>query len=232
MTKANLIFTKERVIFTLVFVALGIAALQVPVNVLAGAKVKFTLFDLFAPISGAFLGTGIGAVAVIAMSLVNSAWHGFAGLNQSNALTFLATLRILPLIAGVWYFSGKSKYSLVVPALALLSFILHPIGIKVWYYSLFWLIPFAVWPIRGRFLLARALGSTFTAHAAGGAIWIWAFNLPAPIWIGLIPVVVLERSIFALGISASYILMTKASSYLASRGFMPKAIKFERYTLK
>lgn len=232
MKSDKLKITKDKVTFTLVFIALGIVALQIPVNVLAGAKVKFTLFDLLAPITGAFLGTGIGAVAVVVMSLVNLAWHGFAGLNQNNPLTLVATLRLLPLIAGVWYFSGKSKYSLIIPALAIFSFNLHPIGIKVWYYSLFWVIPFAVWPLRDRFLLARALGSTFTAHAAGGALWIWAFNLPAVVWAGLIPTVILERSIFTLGISASYILMTNVTSFLASRGFIPKAVKYEKYSLK
>lgn len=232
MTNVRYKIIKEKVIFTLVFIVLGVVALQIPVSVLAGAKVKFTLFDLFAPISGAFLGTGIGAVAVVVMSFINSAWHGFAGLNQSNLLTFIATLRFLPLIAGVWYFSGKSGYSLIIPAIAILSFNLHPIGIKVWYYSLFWLIPFAVWPFRKKFLLARALGSTFSAHAAGGAVWIWAFNLPAGVWIGLIPVVALERSIFALGISASYIFISNVISFLAARGIVLQVKKLEKYSLK
>ncbi|MBI3341723.1 hypothetical protein HY024_01230, partial [Candidatus Curtissbacteria bacterium] len=180
---------------------------------------------------GAFLGTSVGALAVVAMSLINLAWHGFAGINQSNPITLLATLRVLPLIAGVWYFSGKKNYSLLVPALAIIAFNLHPIGIKVWYYSLFWLIPFAAWPLRKRFLLARALGSTFTAHAAGGAIWIWAFNLPAAVWIGLIPTVILERSIFTLGISASYLFTSNLLTYLSTKKLIP-SIRFEKYLLK
>ncbi len=232
MTSDELKITKEKVIFMLVFIALGIIALQIPVNVLAGAKVKFTLFDLFAPISGAFLGTGIGAVAVVAMYVINLAWHGFAGVNQSNPLTLVATLRLLPLIAGVWYFSGKNRYSLLIPALAIISFNLHPQGMKAWYYSLFWLIPFAVWPLRNKYLVARSLGSTFTAHAAGGALWIWAFNLPAPVWISLIPTVILERSIFALGISASYIFMTNVTSFLTSHGVILKGVTYEKYSIK
>lgn len=223
--------SKDKIIFTLIFIFLGIIALQIPVNVLAGAKVKFTLFDLFAPMSGAFLGTGIGAVAVIAMSLINLAWHGFAGLNQSNPITLLATLRLLPLIAGVWYFSGKKGYSLAIPTLAIISFNLHPEGMKVWYYSLFWVIPFLAWPLRKRFLIARALGSTFTAHAAGGAVWIWAFNLPAAVWTGLIPTVILERSIFTLGIAASYLFTSNLLAYLAARKLIP-TVKFQKYLFK
>lgn len=220
----------SKLIFTLVFLLVGFIFLQIPVNVLEGAKVKFTLFDLFAPITGAFLGTGLGAVAVVVMSLLNLAWHGFAGLNQSNPLTLIATLRVLPLIAGVWYFSGKKNFSLVIPAAAIIAFNLHPEGIKAWYYSLFWVIPFAMYPLRNKFLFARALGSTFTAHAAGGAIWIWAFGLPAAVWTALIPTVVLERSIFAVGISASYLFTSNLLTFLASKKLIP-TVKFEKYLL-
>jgi hypothetical protein len=61
--------------------------------------------------------------------------------------------------------------------------------------------------LRDRFLLARALGATFSAHAVGGAAWIWTFSLPAAVWNSLIPVVVAERLLFALGIAASYVLV-------------------------
>lgn len=231
MTNNKYPINKAKIVFAVVFIVLGIIALQIPVNVLAGAKVKFTLFDLFAPITGAFLGSGIGAVAVVSMSLINLAFHGFIGFNNSNLVTAIATLRILPLIAGVWYFSSKKNYSLIIPAFAIIAFNLHPEGIKAWYFSLFWLIPFAVWPLRNRFLLARALGSTFTAHAAGGAVWVWAFNLPAAVWSGLVPVVILERSIFTLGISASYILSSNLLTFLASRKLVP-SLKFEKRLLK
>ncbi len=221
--------------FLLIFVILGFIALQIPVNVLAGAKVKFTLFDLFAPISGAFLGSTFGVVAVLAMQIVNLATHGFTGVQTGSFLKLVATLRFLPLIFGVLYFAGKRQYSssaseksevvssrfartievavLIIPIISIIAFILHPIGRTVWFYSLFWLIPIAVYPLREKFLIARSLGSTFTAHAVGGAVWIWAFNLPASVWISLIPVVILERAIFALGISAAYILMNNVLAF-------------------
>lgn len=224
----NLQFMKSKILFAIAFVIVGFIALQIPVNVLAGSRVKFTFFDLLAPISGAFLGSAFGIVSVLAVTVVNLALHGFSGVDKSSAVKLVATLRFLPLIFGTWAFAKKEGKLLIVPALAILAFNLHPIGRTVWYYSLFWTIPFLMYPFRERFLLARALSSTFTAHAVGGAVWIWAFNLPAPIWKSLIGVVVLERSVFALGISAMYILSNNVLAILASKKLLPKSIKFDK----
>jgi len=92
-----------------------------------------------------------------------------------------------------------------VPALAMIVFLAHPIGRQVWYFPLYWTIPMivALTPLR-KFLLAKSLGATFTAHAVGGAYWIWATNMASPLWIGLIPVVAIERSAFAIGIAVTY----------------------------
>jgi len=236
---------KSGLIFLVLFIILGIVAFQIPVNVLEGAKVKFTLFDIYAPMTGAFLGSAIGVFAVLLMQSFNLLIHGFSGVQSDSTLKLIATMRFLPLILGTLYFAianiGTTRKGfsltgvliLVVPLLSIIAFVLHPIGRTVWYYSLFWLIPLAAWPIKNRFLLARALGSTFTAHAVGGAVWIWAFNLPSNVWISLIPVVALERAIFALGISASYILMNNVLSYLCSVRLILESFKIdEKYVLK
>ena len=224
--------TKGKLLFLLIFVILGFIALQISVNTLVGSRVKFTLFDLLAPISGAFLGTGLGIAAVFLMQLVNLLIHGFASFDKGTII------RLFPTLFAVWYFAWVKKSSadkkiLTIPLLAMLVFNLHPIGRTVWFYSLFWLIPILVWPYRERFLVLRSLGSTFTAHAVGGAIWIWAFNLPAAVWISLIPVVVMERGIFALGISASYILMNNVLAYLSSKKLIPIGITLDKkYLIK
>lgn len=224
---------KSKILFVLFFIAVGFIALQIPVNTLAASRVKFTLFDLFAPISGAFLGSPLGIISVLGMQAVNLAAHGFRGVDHTSLLKLVATLRFLPMIFGVWFFAKKEGRLLVLPALSILAFNLHPIGRTVWFYSLFWLIPFIVWPFRERFLIARSLGTTFVAHSVGGAVWIWAFNLPANVWISLIPVVILERAIFALGISASYILTNNILAYLAAKKLLPARISTDkRYLLK
>lgn len=226
---------RKRALFLAGFAIVGFTALQIPVNALAGAKVRFTLFDLFAPISGSFVGAGPGVVVVLLVHVFNLFLHGFAGVQSSSILKLAATLRFLPLIFGVVYFSHSKKlgkFVLIAPLLSILIFNLHPIGRSVWYFSLFWLIPVIVYPFRDRFLLLRALGSTFSAHAVGGAVWIWAFGLPALVWQGLIPVVILERSIFALGISASYIFSNNILAILAKNKLLSRAFSVDkRYLL-
>lgn len=224
---------KNKLVFVAVFVVLGFAALQISVATIAGSRAPFTLFELFSPIVGVFLGTPLGIVSVLAMQIVNLFAHGFSTVNNGSVLTLVATLRFLPLIFGVWFFAKKEGRLLIVPALSIIAFNLHPVGRTVWFYSLFWVIPFLVWPFRERFLLARSLGATMTAHAVGGAVWIWAFNLPANVWISLIPVVILERSIFTLGISASYLLMNNVLGYLSDKKLIGKSISIDkRYLLK
>ncbi|KKQ89596.1 hypothetical protein A2W45_01560 [Candidatus Curtissbacteria bacterium RIFCSPHIGHO2_12_41_11] len=223
---------KSRIVFILLFILLGFVALQIPLSTLVGSSVKFTLFDLLAPISGTFLGTGLGVVAVFLMQFVNLLVHGFGSFDKG------AIIRLFPTLFAVWYFawvkkSPASKKILIIPLLSMLAFNLHPIGRTVWFYSLFWLIPILVWPLGARFLVLRSLGATFTAHAVGGAIWIWVFNLPAAVWISLIPVVIMERGIFALGISASYILMNNVLAYLSSKKLIPIGITLDKkYLLK
>lgn len=224
---------KSKLVFILLFAALGFVALQIPINTLAGSRVKFSLFDLLYPVSGAFLGSGLGVISVILMQVVNLATHGFSGIDHSSSLKLIATLRFLPLIFGTWMFAKKEGRLLVIPALSIIAFNLHPVGRSVWFYSLFWVIPFLVWPLRERFLLFRSLGSTMTAHAVGGAIWIWAFPTTAAFWTVLIPVVILERSIFTLGISASYILMNNILAFLSSKKLLPVGITYsKRYLLR
>ena len=90
-----------------------------------------------------------------------------------------------------------------------------------------------MWPLSKKSLAAKALGSTFTAHAAGGAVWIWAFNLPAPVWISLIPIVALERGIFALGICASYVVFNNFFALLSKKSLLTGAFSFDKnYVLK
>ncbi len=69
-------------------------------------------------------------------------------------------------------------------------------------------------------LFMKSLGATFTAHAIGGALWVWAFGLTRDMWLTLIPQVVIERTLMAIGISLSYILLTKINDYFAKNKFV------------
>ena len=199
--QASTWFTGRTVLFIAIFAVVGFAALQIPVTELAGSKAKFTVFDAFAPLAGAFIGSIPGVVAVFLMQIFNFLLHG-AHIQDAGTI-----IRFFPMLFAVLYFAKKGRLNLVIPLIAMAAFVAHPIGREVWYFSLFWTIPIFAYFLRDRFLLARALGATFSAHAVGGALWIWTFSLPAAVWNSLIPVVVAERLLFALGIAASYVLL-------------------------
>ena len=202
----------NKLIFALIFVVVGFIFLQIPVNQLAGSKVSFTLFDLFAPITGALLGPVLGIVSVFAITVVNFFYTG-------GEFSTGAIIRLFPILFAVYYFAKKDRSNIAIPALAILVFWAHPVGREVWYYALFWLIPIAAY-FRRDILFVRALGSTFTAHAVGGALWIWFIGLPAGVWISLIPVVAVERLLFAAGIGLSYVLATNLIAYLEKRNLL------------
>lgn len=217
---------KKNFLFLSIFIIVGFISLQISFTKLAGSNVSFTLFDLFGPIAGAFLGP-IGVISVFAVLLGNLLIN--LGFNPDFSLSIGAFIRLFPMLFAVWYFGamsrkrdwrGRNRLILVVPVLAIIIFVAHPIGRTVWYYSLFWTIPLLAY-LRRDILLVRSLGATFTAHAVGGAAWIWAFNLPAAVWQGLIPVVISERLIFALGISTSYLVMKYALSFLVAKKLLP-----------
>lgn len=183
----------------LIFSILGFIALKIPFRNILGSDMNFTLFDFFAPTAASFFGGTFGVISVILMRLIHTITTG-ASFDKTTIILFI------PAIFGTLYFAKKNKLNLIIPALAMLLFIVHPIGKNVWYYSLFWLIPIAAYFFREKSLYIRSLGSTFTQHAIGGVLWLYAFNLPEELWISLIPIVFLERFIIAGGISLSYVL--------------------------
>lgn len=213
-------FSKVLVFFVL-FTILGFASLQVPFNKLAGSNVSFTLFDFFAPIAGAFLGPLYGIISVFGVMVTNN-------LITDVPWTTGAIIRLFPTLFAVYYFAviTKRKYYgkwiLAVPLLCIMAFLTHPNGRQVPYYPLmFWLIPLVAYRFRNN-LFMKSLGTTFTAHAVGGASWIWAFNLPPAVWNSLIPVVISERLLFATGIAVSYVVVKHTLQYLASKKILPK----------
>lgn len=203
--------TKRNLLFIAIFALIGFIALQIPVAQLEGSRAKFTVYDAFAPIAGVFIGSIPGVIAVFLMQSFNFLAKG-AHIEDAGTI-----IRFFPMLFAVLYFAKKGRLNLIIPAIAIVAFLAHPIGRTVWYFTLFWVIPIVAYYFRDRFLLMRALGSTFTAHAVGGALWIWTFSLPASVWNALIPVVATERLLFALGIAGSFLLVNNVLGYLEKK---------------
>lgn len=203
--------SKQKVRFSLLFIVIGLISLQLPLLHIAGSKASFTAFDAFGPLAGVFLGAWPGVLSVFLMQGVNLLIHGLHSIDKGSII------HLIPALFAVMYFARKSKLNWIIPLAAILAFNLNPLGRSVWFFSLFWLVPVVCYFFYNKSLLAKSLGATFTAHAVGGAIWIWTFNLSKATWIGLIPIVIVERLVFAAGIAVFYLALKAVFESLAKR---------------
>jgi hypothetical protein len=147
-------------------------------------------------------------------------YSGFVGLVIHSSITYflqnfitfsslgLLALR-LPTLAGGLYWALNKRSSLSTPPKTLLItllcsaaaglFILHPVGYYAAPYTLFWAIPILTTLFGQNSLFFHALGSTFTCHAVGSVVWLYAKNgLTSQAWLHLIPLVCIERLLYAL----------------------------------
>jgi hypothetical protein len=212
----------KKIIFIIIGIIIGLIALNIPVSKIVGSAQSFSLFDLMAPSFGAFLASWWGAISVILVKSVNALFT-----HQQFDLTTI--IRLFPLALGAFYFGTRKSQKLValVPLACLILFILHPEGRQAWYYSLYWLIPVAT-VFAKRSLVLNSLGATFTAHSVGSVAFLYAFNLPAEVWIALIPVVFIERMIFTGGTALSYVLLNSLTNWLADKLSWPSVKKLVR----
>ena len=202
-------FTKKHLVFLVIFTALSLVANQINFSALVGQENQFfTLFQFFGPIAGAFLGPVWGVASVLFAQVFNNLIVG-------KEWTLITFWRLLPMMVAAFYFGSIkenrrwAQSSYLIPLLCMGIFIAHPVGRQAWFFSLYWLIPvIAKLPKLREYLFLRSLGATFTAHAVGGALWVWTVPMTAGQWIGLIPVVAYERLLFAVGIAVSYVIFT------------------------
>ncbi|GAB5412244.1 MAG: hypothetical protein ChlgKO_13580 [Chlamydiales bacterium] len=132
------------------------------------------------------------------------------------------TMGIPTLLASLsWRYSEKKEGAnwlmhLALPIVAMALFVLAPAGKIAWSYALYWLIPMVLCFVRTS-VWSRAVQSTFVAHAAGSVIWAYAVPMSGAQWIGLIPVVAVERLLAA---SLAVVLVQVLSSVSARREVM------------
>ncbi|MBD3231353.1 hypothetical protein GF322_01690 [Candidatus Dependentiae bacterium] len=111
----------------------------------------------------------------------------------------------------------------ILPVLFILSFILHPVGKIAYIYSFYWLIPILLYFFEPKsyynFIFNASLTSTFLAHAFGSIIWLYTSEMNAIQWLKLIPIVAIERLVFASGTTIIYFLAIwfKNKVYLKSK---------------
>ena len=168
------------------------------VSFIVGSQVAFfSLGAICIPLAGAFAGIA-GALSVFGLRMgINFL------LTAHIPLEFLA-YHIPGLFASL-YWATSNKIVKVLPVLVcMVLFLAHPVGAQAALYSLFWLIPVYVTLRAPASLFNTALASTFTAHAVGSVIWLYTVSMTPDQWLILIPVVVVERLFFAVGMVGMY----------------------------
>ena len=134
--ETNKLMTKKGIFFLLIFSLLAFVGDKINFSKLIGAESQFfTLFQFFGPIAGAFLGPVVGVLSVLIAEISSK-------LANHASWDLVSILRLTPMLFAAWYFGAKKdRLSIAVPTLAIIAFIVHPVGRQVWYFSLFWTIP-------------------------------------------------------------------------------------------
>ncbi len=205
MKKLNL----KQILFLIIFFAIIFIASRIPLFKIVGSNQTFTLFEFLYPLPSAFLGTFLGAGIVLLVKILNWLFSG-------QSLDLITFIRFFPAVFAAIYFASKLKLNLIIPIICMILFWIHPVGRASFPYGVFWLIPILVFPFKKNLAL-NALGTTFIAHAIGSTAFLYSVEMPAEVWRSLIPIVFLERFIFATGIFISYLVFSVCLNYILKK---------------
>ena len=132
------------------------------------------------------------------------------------------------MLFAAYYFGSKHKESkIIIPVIATIVFLAHPVGLQSWFIALYWMIPLGICLLPKKYpqnIVLKSFGATFTAHAVGSAIWAWSVPMTVESWMVVFQVVPYERTLFALGIAASYLVMNTVLEYVTQHVKVPDYI--------
>ncbi len=199
------------------FVGLVLLAKFFTLSFLVGSQTaRLSGLSIIVPLAGAFGGI-IGGSFIFLLRLI-------VGLFSNNFSSFQFLAFCVPgLCASFYWASSHAVIRLVLPAVCMMLFIIHPVGAQAFPYALYWLIPIVLYFVRSKNLFLRSLGSTFVAHAVGSVIWLYTVPMTADLWLYLIPIVLVERLLFASGMVVMHQVLAwlfeKVASVLPARRF-------------
>ena len=173
----------------------GIAKISglMKISFVVGSQIVwFSASNSVLPLAGAFGGVMGSGLVFLIRQLIHLICF------KTVSLSFLAFC-VPGLCASLYWATHHYAIRLLLPIACIGLFIIHPVGSQAFIYSLYWLIPAALYFIPKKSLFLQALGSTFIAHAVGSVIWLYTVPMAATAWIALMPIVFFERLAFALG---------------------------------
>lgn len=208
----------RQLIATILF-ACGISLLAwCKISVFVGSPAAaFSIAHCLTPLIGLMAG-GMGAFLLFLLrTAIRCWWHvGFSNVVLSCHLSTLSAGLYLGALNNNQYTISLRKKLLLalVPISCIALFCMHSVGSQAWAYSLFWLIPIAALTLPHKSLLFHMLGSTFIAHAVGSVRWLYCMpEITADAWLALIPIVMIERLLFASGMYLVYYGLTRIPAF-------------------
>jgi hypothetical protein len=173
------------------------------VSFLVGSQmIWFSASNSVLPLAGAFGGVMGSGLVFVMRQLLHLVFF------KTVSLSFLAFC-IPGFCASLYWSTQHYAIRLLLPLACMGLFVIHPIGAQAFVYSFYWFIPVVLYFIpqrllrqsfsEGGSLFLQALGSTFIAHAVGSVIWLYTVPMTAGMWMALVPIVLFERVLFALG---------------------------------
>ncbi len=166
----------------------------------------FSASQIVGPLVGFYGGLSCIAVLYIAKDLLKGI---FLGTGFFSPLT----LHIPTFFSAAYWASSSVIFRLVVPLICIVLFLIHPVGNQAAFYTLYWLIPLIVYFVPHRSIFLHALASTFIAHAVGSVIWLYWLPLKPELFWTLMPIVLVERLLFASGMTLTYYVIEYAKQF-------------------
>lgn len=193
---------KKIIKFCFALSALLIAKL-VPFNVVIGSwHAFFSWTSVAAPVVASQC--GLGWIALFALG---------SKLFSVSLLPFFLLHRLPLLVGSQAFVKQNTLLNIVVPAVCMVLFIVHPVGSQAWFYSLYWLIPMVLCFVKSN-VATRSLSASFIMHAVGSVVWLYTGAISPVTWMALIPVVVCERLIIAAALVGTNELCSVAKGYV------------------
>jgi len=161
----------------------------------------FSGINIMVPLSGAFGGVFGSVASYIIRAITHFCLFGVFSVKY-------LTIGVPNFFASLYWSTTHWALRIGLPITCMLLFWVHPTGFAAGAYALYWLIPVAVHCLSRKHIFLEALGSTFVAHAVGSVIWLYAAPMTPGVWIALMPVVAIERFLFASGMVIAHYLIT------------------------
>lgn len=165
---------------------------------------------IIVPLAGMFGGIEGSLILFAISSSVRFFWSGIVSFH------FLA-YHIPGLFASLYWAKPHWAFRLLPSVFCLGLFLAHPVGFAAGAYALLWLIPVGIYIFAKQNIFLDALASTFTAHAVGSVIWLYTVPMTPQDWLVLIPVALVERITFALGMVVAYHSIVKIIAWIQNR---------------